>query len=226
MKKWMAIPALAGAVVIGSAAMIANADKGNQQPTGVLAAQVTEDDKQENMTVEQVEDKAVQTVEGGAVTEMDYDSSDDAYEVEVQRGSVTYELDIEASTGEVVKKEVENNKPSKQLTVVTEDKKASNVEKSSEKKSDVVEKSVEKKSAERKPSEKKSERNNKYLTAKEAIAIALKQTPGTVTDVELDDDDGRAYFEIEIEDGKYEYEYEIDAVTGKILDFEKDRDDD
>ena len=64
------------------------------------------------------------------------------------------------------------------------------------------------------------------LRAKEAIAIALKQTPGTVTDVELDDDDGRAYFEIEIEDGKYEYEYEIDAVTGKILDFEKDREDD
>ena len=45
MKKWMAIPALAGAVVIGSAAMIANADKGNQQSTGVLAAQVTENDK-------------------------------------------------------------------------------------------------------------------------------------------------------------------------------------
>ena len=85
---------------------------------------------------------------------------------------------------------------------------------------------VKSRSTERKPSEKKSERTSKYITSKEAIAIALKQTPGTVTDVELDDDDGRAYYEIEIEDGKYEYEYEIDAVTGKILDFEKDRDDD
>ena len=225
MKKWMAIPALAGAVVIGSAAMIANADKGNQQPTSVLAAQVTENDKKENITVEQVEDKAVQTVESGVVTEMDYDSSDDAYEVEVQSGSVTYELESDASTGGVVTKEVENNKPSKQLTVVTVDKKAPDVKKSSEVKSN-EKKSSEKTSSERKPSEKKSERTNKYLTAKEAIAIALKQTPGTVTDVELDDDDGRAYFEIEIKDGKYEYEYEIDAVTGKILDFEKDRDDD
>ena len=151
---------------------------------------------------------------------MDYDSSDEAYEVEVQSGSVTYELDIDASTGGVVNKEIENNKPSKQLTVVTEDKKTSDVKKNSEVKSS------EKTSSERKPSEKKSERTNKYLTAKEAIAIALKQTPGTVTDVELDNDDGRAYFEIEIKDGKYEYEYEIDAVTGKILDFEKDRDDD
>ena len=228
MKKWMAIPALAGAVVIGSAAIIANADKGNQQPTGVLAAQVTGNDEQKKITVEQVEDKAVQTVDGGVVTEIDFDASDDEYEVEVQSGSVTYELDMKASTGEVVNKEIENIEPSKQLTVVTEDKKITEAKQSSEKKSNEV-KSVEKtevKSTERKPSEKKSERTSKYITAKEAIAIALKQTPGTVTDVELDDDDGRAYYEIEIEDGKYEYEYEIDAVTGKILDFEKDRDDD
>ena len=126
MKKWMAIPALAGAVVIGSAAMVANADKSNQQPTGVLAAEVSGNDEQEKITVEQVEDKVVQTVDGGVVTEIDFDASDDEYEVEVQSGSVTYELDVEASTGEVVNKEVENNKPSKQLTVVTEDKKISN----------------------------------------------------------------------------------------------------
>ncbi|MBO1913098.1 PepSY domain-containing protein, partial [Microvirga sp. 3-52] len=73
----------------------------------------------------------------------------------------------------------------------------------------------------------KTTANNKnFITAKEAIAIALKHSPGTVKEVELDDDDKRAHFEIEIEDGKYEYEFEIDAMTGKILDFEKDRDDD
>ena len=64
------------------------------------------------------------------------------------------------------------------------------------------------------------------LPAKEAIAIALKHSPGAVKEVELDDDDNRAHFEIEIKDGKYEYEFEIDAITGKILDFEKDREDD
>ena len=83
MKKWMAIPALAGAVVIGSAAMVANADKSNQQPTGVLAAEVSGNDEQKKITVEQVEDKVVQTVDGGVVTEIDFDASDDEYEVDV-----------------------------------------------------------------------------------------------------------------------------------------------
>ena len=78
-----------------------------------------------------------------------------------------------------------------------------------------------------KSDEKATAKNNKnYISAKEAIAIAIKHSPGTVKDVELDDDDNHAHFEIEIKDGKYEYEFEIDAITGKILDFEKDRDDD
>ena len=60
------------------------------------------------------------------------------------QGLSRYELDVKASTGEVVNKEVENNKPSKQLTVVTEDKKISEAKQSSEKKPKEV-KSVEKK---------------------------------------------------------------------------------
>ncbi|WP_172372576.1 PepSY domain-containing protein [Sporosarcina jiandibaonis] len=194
MKKWMAIPALAGAVVIGGAAMVASADKGDNQSAGVLTVEAAGNDDQAKLTVEEVQSKAVETVDG-TVTEIDYDSSDDEYEVEVESGSVTYELDINATTGEVVKKETDDMK----LSVVKSDAKAT---------------------------AKTTSKNMNYITAKEAMAIALKHSPGTVTDVELDDDDNRAYFEIEIKDGKYEYEFEIDAITGKILDFEKDRDDD
>lgn len=64
------------------------------------------------------------------------------------------------------------------------------------------------------------------LTKEQAIEIAMKQAKGTVTDFDLDHDDGRKVYEIEIEDGTYEYEFEIDAYTGEVLDFEKDRDDD
>ena len=64
------------------------------------------------------------------------------------------------------------------------------------------------------------------LTVEEAVAIAMKQAKGTVTEVELDEDDGRLHYDIEIEDGTYEYDFEIDAITGEVLDFEKDRDDD
>ncbi|MDS9472426.1 PepSY domain-containing protein [Sporosarcina pasteurii] len=63
------------------------------------------------------------------------------------------------------------------------------------------------------------------LTVEEAIAIARQHASGTVKEVELDNDDGRLYYEIEMKDGKYEYELEIDAYTGDVLDFEKDLED-
>ena len=109
MKKWMAIPALAGAVVIGGVAMVANADKSDNPSTGVLAVEATGNDDTAKLTVEEIEAIAVKTVDG-VVTEIDYDSSDNEYEVDVESGSVTYELDINATTGEVVKKEADDKK--------------------------------------------------------------------------------------------------------------------
>ena len=64
------------------------------------------------------------------------------------------------------------------------------------------------------------------MTKDQAIAVAMKKAKGTVTKVELDSDDGRKHYDIEIKDGTFEYDFEIDAITGKILEFEKDRDDD
>lgn len=65
------------------------------------------------------------------------------------------------------------------------------------------------------------------ITQDEAIAIALKESPGTVTKVELDDENE---YEIEIRDGDKEIDYEIDAMTGEIremdTDFFDDREDD
>lgn len=178
MKKWIAIPALAGAVVLGGVAMVANADKGDAKSEGFL-------------TVEEVETKATEMV-GGQVTEIDYEKSKGKYEVEVKNEGTEYELDIDATTGDIIHKEQENS-----LAVVKKD-----------------------------GNKNKSKEHAKYITADEAIAIAMKTAQGAVTELELDDDDGRMHYEIEIEDGVYEYEFEIDAITGEVLDFEKDRDDD
>ncbi|MFD1206299.1 PepSY domain-containing protein [Sporosarcina contaminans] len=71
-----------------------------------------------------------------------------------------------------------------------------------------------------------NETNKTMLTEDQAIAIAMKNAKGHVTEIELDYEDGRKVYEIEIEDGKYEYDFEIDAMTGEIVKFEKDRDDD
>ena len=66
----------------------------------------------------------------------------------------------------------------------------------------------------------------KTISEEAAIAIAMKQAKGTVAKVELDNDDGRVVYEIEIKDGMYEYDFDIDAVSGDVLKFEKDHDDD
>ena len=68
--------------------------------------------------------------------------------------------------------------------------------------------------------------DGKFITEKAAVKIAMKQAKGTVTDIELDNEDGRVIYEIEINDGTYEYDFDIDAISGKVLKFEKDRDDD
>ena len=44
-------------------------------------------------------------------------------------------------------------------------------------------------------------------------------------EVELDNDDGKKVYELDFVSGNYEYEYEIDAYTGKILKWDKERDD-
>ena len=182
MKKWIVIPALAGAVVLGGVTMAANAS--NTDKNEVPASQG-------NLTIEEAESKAVETV-GGKVTKVEFDRerSGDIYEVEVISDGVEYDLDIDAKTGEVLRTEKDDDDDSYDTN------------------------------------EKVLASDEKLLTTDEVVAIALKKAQGTVTDVELDDDDGRMQYDIEIEDGTYEYDFEIDAVTGEILDFEKERDND
>ena len=70
----------------------------------------------------------------------------------------------------------------------------------------------------------------KALTAAEAQDIALAdagltadQVTGLRTEYEVDD--GVPEYSVEFRQGGYEYEYEIHAGTGKILSWDKDRDD-
>ena len=67
------------------------------------------------------------------------------------------------------------------------------------------------------------------LTKEEAQAIALEQAGFTADQVsrlrtEYEIDDGVALYEVTFFADGWEYDYEIDAKTGKILSYDRDRD--
>lgn len=77
---------------------------------------------------------------------------------------------------------------------------------------------------------KPSSPTSQYITAEKAKEIALSKAKLKENEVkfekaERDEDDGRVVYELEFQSGKTEYDFEIDALTGDILDYDKDYDD-
>lgn len=66
------------------------------------------------------------------------------------------------------------------------------------------------------------QRHQVKISKKQAMDIALQDTPGKVTDVDVE----KHYYEIEIRNGRTEVEYKIDKYTGIILEKDVDDDDD
>lgn len=75
-----------------------------------------------------------------------------------------------------------------------------------------------------KEKEKETKSTNTVIDVNKAIDIALAKFPGTVDEVELDEEDGRLVYEIEIEGNGEEAEFEIDAYTGEIIVIEIEED--
>lgn len=65
---------------------------------------------------------------------------------------------------------------------------------------------------------------NTKITMEKAAEIALNEVAGDIKEAELDNDDGKWVYELEIQTKDGEVDIDIDAMTGKIL--EIDRDDD
>ena len=63
------------------------------------------------------------------------------------------------------------------------------------------------------------------ISQQKAIDIALAKAAGTVTEIELDENDNQLVYEIEIRNGKMEYDFEIDAITGAIVEYKEDLED-
>lgn len=130
--------------------------------------------------------------------EIEFDSDDGimVYEIEFRVGTVEYECDVNARTGQVMKYEAEDKENSQ----------AGN--------------SAQPPSGTQQPSGQYIGED----AAKE-IALShggFDASQVTKLKAEFDYDDGIALYEVEYESGHYEYEYKIDAATGTILEYEID----
>ncbi len=142
--------------------------------------------------------------------EFDSDDGKAVYEIDFYADGVEYEYDVNAITGEVLKSKTEGNPavaPAPEVPIVPETPVVPEI-----------------------PTVPEAPAEPDYIGLDAAKKIALAHAGVAATDVrfedaEFDSDDGKAVYELDFKVGAYEYEYEIDALTGLILDFEKEIDD-
>ena len=130
-------------------------------------------------------------------TDLDWEQGKRIWEVDFDHEGTEFEYDIDAYTGEILKSRTQ---PPKQ---------AAPAEQPTTSKTTIT------------------TQTEKKLTRDEAKAIALKHAGVSTVydlDVELDKEKGILVWEVDFEVSGMEYEYEIDAYSGKILRFHKERD--
>jgi len=198
MKKKIMVIGVAGVVLLGGA-------------LGVGAfSETTQGKDSELISMKKAEEIAVNEV-GGVVESIELEKDDGRlkYEIDLrdENGNDDIDVDIDAKTGEIIKVDRDDDDRHRR-TETTSSAQNNNVSQDDAKStSNTVVKSDTTQSTKQK------------LTKEEAIAIALKETPGKVIEVEYDDGE----YDIEVRTETHEVDYEIDARTGKIL--EKDFDD-
>lgn len=149
----------------------------------------------------------------GKITELELDKHGEksVYELEILNKDKEYDLKLDGDTGEVLSLEERaflNNTESKSNN--HSNGKTKNDTKSSDKTGQSTDKTA--------------------ISDDEAKKIALKELDGTITSLELDEDDGRLKYEIEIHSKNKEADIEVDAYTGEVIvistETEDDNDDD
>ena len=178
----------------------------------------------EAMMTRQEAEKIAQEQFQGEVVSVEFD--DGRYEIDIESDDVSYELELDADTGEILKLE-EKRYPNREVeNSATDEQKNTGEEKGEESKNETKVEVQEKQKTESK-SDKKQSSENVVLKPAEAMKIARNQVgDATITEIELDSDDGRRYYEIEMETDDQEVEIVIDAYSGEVIVFEIERLDD
>lgn len=140
--------------------------------------------------------------------EMDYENGVLVYELDFVAGLYDYDYEINAKTGAVVKSEKERE----------DDIPAANNSTGSTNQGNNTASTT-------------AGKNTSYVGEAKAKAAALahagvKEAELDYFTCKLDRDDGAVLYDIEFSANGYEYDYEVNASTGKVVSYERDRDDD
>lgn len=142
--------------------------------------------------------------------ELDYENGVMVYEIEFKAGGYEYSVDINATTGEVVKSEKEKDDDAAQP-------KTTKTNASSAKTTTSADRATVASGA--------------YIGEAKAKEIVLAHAGVTAENVyqysvELDTKKTQPVYEIEFKAGAYEYDYDINATTGAVVSYKKERNDD
>lgn len=200
------LPMLAGALIIALVVSILPsgyfAEASKNITTKVVAQKYITLEQAEQIALTKVNDKKAEIVD----FEIELTGKKPNYDFKLVTDLHEYEIEINAITGEIIDFEKDSINDDKHDDNDDDDDDRINKKDNTQISKPVVE--------------------VKYITKEKAIQIAIARigSNATLEEIEFDKGDNPPKYEIEMYDDKYEYEIEIHAITGAVLDFEREED--
>lgn len=165
------------------------------------------------LTTKEVEELVLKEAGGGFVKDLDLDRENGKYyyEVEVIKDNIEYDYYVDAQTGEITLESEHESYFDYDSETYTDSGNSSSSSGSSQ-------------SGGNSSSSSGSSQNSGQITIEKAESIVLAKIPNAdIRELKLEKDDGIWIYEGEAVKGDYEYEFEINASSGVIISWEKDR---
>ncbi|MGN1032155.1 MAG: PepSY domain-containing protein [Intestinibacter sp.] len=193
---------IAGISIAGISHISANAQN-KATTTTAQQATITESEARELME-EKVPDAEI------IKFELEKDDGVLKYDGTLVKDNMEYDIDVDANTGKIISFEEEVYEKEDKL----EDQATNKENEQNNQDKDLSDNQI---------TETKSSSN--YISREEAKKIMKNKAPETtLVDFEFDIDDGRAEYEGELVGNNIEYDIVLDAITGDVIEFEKDYD--
>ncbi|WP_227396018.1 PepSY domain-containing protein [Jeotgalibacillus aurantiacus] len=210
MNKKVIIGTVASTVILGGA-LGAGAMTDQFRTVGIVNPEPA--NESDLISVDEAKEKALAEYEGVVESvELEKQFRGYLYEIDIDNGEIDYDLDMDASTGEILKAKEERDDDDDDR----DDDNSQNTDQADDNSSDDDNRTASATAS----NGTSANTNEEYITQEEAVSIAMAEVSGTLESVEFDDDDGRMIYEIEINTGNGDdddADFEIDAVTGEIL---------